>query len=151
MAHFCRYIFWGNTQTEQDWTRMNKSEQEWTRLNKNEQDWTGMNKSVRRDLWLWLRQGGLQKTDARRPPRRTLLPICAPHGYYALCTVVSNGENPPKIILLVVIMFSNSTLPSTKPSLKIRTSNAICWNSLALCRDYDLNYIFFLEKNFFVF
>ena len=29
-----------------------------------------------------------------------------------------------------------------KPSLKIRTPNAICWNSLGLFRDYSLNYIF---------
>ena len=29
-----------------------------------------------------------------------------------------------------------------KPSLKIRTANAICWNSLGLFRDYGLNHIF---------
>jgi hypothetical protein len=29
-----------------------------------------------------------------------------------------------------------------KPSLKIGTANAICWNSLGLFRDYGLNYIF---------
>ena len=143
MAHFCIFEATQNW----NWTRLNKNEQDWTRLNRNEQVWTGMNKSVRRDLWLWLRQGGLQKTDARRPPpysasylcsprllcamhsgskwrksaknnfpcfwkyckvtnsSRPLLPICAPHGYCALCTVAPNGKNPPKIILLVVWYF----------------------------------------------
>ena len=38
-----------------------------------------------------------------------------------------------------------------KPSLKIRTANAICWNSLGLFRDYGLNYIFFRNKTFLLF
>ena len=37
-----------------------------------------------------------------------------------------------------------------KPSLKIGTANAICWNSLGLFRDYGLNHIFF-RNNFFLF
>ena len=36
-----------------------------------------------------------------------------------------------------------------KPSLKIGTANAICWNSLGLFRDYGLNYIFFRNKTIF--
>ena len=35
-----------------------------------------------------------------------------------------------------------------KPSLKIGTANAICWNSLGLFRDYSLNYIFFRNTTF---
>ena len=30
----------------------------------------------------------------------------------------------------------------TKPLLKIRTTNAVCWNHLGLSRDYGLNHIF---------
>ena len=37
----------------------------------------------------------------------------------------------------------------SKPSLKIRTPNAICWNYRDLFRDYGLNYIFFRNKPFF--
>ena len=33
-----------------------------------------------------------------------------------------------------------------KPSLKIGTANSICWRSLGLFRDYDLNHIFFRNK-----
>ena len=40
---------------------------------------------------------------------------------------------------------------TTKPSLKIGTANAICWNSLGLFRDYGLNYIFFENKTFLFF
>ena len=36
----------------------------------------------------------------------------------------------------------------SKPSLKIRTANAICWNSLGLFRDYGLNHIFLGIKLF---
>jgi hypothetical protein len=39
----------------------------------------------------------------------------------------------------------------SKPSLKIRTANTICWNSLGLFRDYGLNYIFFRNKTFLLF
>ena len=39
----------------------------------------------------------------------------------------------------------------SKPSLKIGTANAICWNSLGLFRDYGLNYIFFTNKTFLFF
>ena len=38
-----------------------------------------------------------------------------------------------------------------KPSLKIRTANAICWNFLGLFRDYGLNYIFFRNTTFLSF
>ena len=38
-----------------------------------------------------------------------------------------------------------------KPSLKIRTANAICWNSLGLFRDYGLNHIVFRNKTFLFF
>ena len=38
-----------------------------------------------------------------------------------------------------------------KPSLKIRTANAICWNSLGLFIDYGLNYIFVRNKTFLFF
>ena len=141
MAHFCI------VEATQNWTRLNKFEQERTGINKTEQEWTSLF-GVTCDY-------DYDKEGFKRPTpgvlSRPLLPICAPHGYCALCTVVSNGENPPKIILLVVIMFSNSTLPSTKPSLKIRTSNAICWNSLGLFRDCGLNYISFMHKTFLFF
>ena len=40
---------------------------------------------------------------------------------------------------------------NSKPSLKIGTANAICWNSLGLFRDYGLNYIFFSNKTFLFF
>ena len=46
---------------------------------------------------------------------------------------------------------SSSIIPKTKQSLKIRTASAICWNSLGLFRDYDLNYIFFRNKTFLFF
>ena len=38
-----------------------------------------------------------------------------------------------------------------KPSLKIGTANAICWNSLGLFRDHGLNYIFLGIKLFLFF
>ena len=38
-----------------------------------------------------------------------------------------------------------------KPSLKIRTANAICWNTLGLFRDYGLNLIFLGIKLFLFF
>ena len=75
-------------------------------MNRNEQDWTGMNKSEQE----WTSLFGVtcdydyDKEGFKRPTpgvlRCPLLPICAPHGYCALCTVIHNGENPPKIILL---------------------------------------------------
>ena len=37
------------------------------------------------------------------------------------------------------------------PSLKIRTANYICWNSLGLFRNYGLDHIFLGIKLFFVF
>ena len=40
---------------------------------------------------------------------------------------------------------------SSKPSLKIGTVNAICWNSLGLLRDHGLNYIFFRNQTFLFF
>ena len=39
----------------------------------------------------------------------------------------------------------------SKPSLKIGTANAICWNSLGLFRDCSLNYIFLGKKTFLFF
>ena len=36
----------------------------------------------------------------------------------------------------------------SKPSLKIKTANAICWNCLGLFRDYHLNYNFLGIKLF---
>ena len=38
-----------------------------------------------------------------------------------------------------------------KPSLKIRTANAICWNFLGLFRDYGLNHIFSRNTTFLFF
>ena len=38
-----------------------------------------------------------------------------------------------------------------KPSLKIRTANAICWIYLGVFRDNGLDNIFFRNKTFFVF
>ena len=43
------------------------------------------------------------------------------------------------------------TLLTPKPSLKIGTAIAICWNSLSLFRDYGLNYTFFRNKTFLFF
>ena len=40
---------------------------------------------------------------------------------------------------------------TSKPSLKIGTTNVICWNSLGLFRDYGLNHIFFRNKTFLCF
>ena len=45
----------------------------------------------------------------------------------------------------------NAIMSKAKPSLKIGTANAICWNSLGLFRDYSLNYIFFRNKTFLFF
>ena len=45
-------------------------------------------------------------------------------------------------------IFSKET---PKPSLKIGTANAICWNSLGLFREYGLNHIFFRNKTFLFF
>ena len=39
-----------------------------------------------------------------------------------------------------------NTTNGPKPSLKIGTANAICWNSLGLFRDYGLDHIFFRNK-----
>ena len=38
-----------------------------------------------------------------------------------------------------------------KPSLKIGTANAICWNYLGLFRDYGLDHFFFRNKTFLFF
>ena len=50
-----------------------------------------------------------------------------------------------------LLCVSQSCLLLTKPSLKIGTANAICWNSLGLFRDNGLDYIFFLGIFFFFF
>ena len=39
----------------------------------------------------------------------------------------------------------------SKPSLKIRTASAICWNYLGLFRDYGLDHIFFRNETFLFF
>ena len=45
----------------------------------------------------------------------------------------------------------NAIMSKAKPSLKIGTANAICWNSLGLFRNYSLNHIFFRNKTFLFF
>ena len=45
-------------------------------------------------------------------------------------------------------IFRNHARTGAKPSLKIGTANAICWNSLGLFRDYGLNHIFLGIKLF---
>ena len=51
----------------------------------------------------------------------------------------------------LAVEFLNSCYFDSKPSLKIRIANAICWNSLGLFSDYDLNYIFLGIKLFLFF
>ena len=46
---------------------------------------------------------------------------------------------------------SLSKLQQSKPSLKIRTANAICWIYLGIFRDYGLKNIFFRNKTFLFF
>ena len=49
-----------------------------------------------------------------------------------------NEKNPPL----------HYSILQSKPSLKIRTANAICWNYLCLFRDYGLDHVFLRIKLF---
>ena len=59
------------------------------------------------------------------------------------------NKNPFYNINLEKLNTLTSVYFLSKPSLKIGTANAICWNSLGLFRDYDgLNHIFLVIKLF---
>ena len=77
-----------------------------------------------------------------------------------MCTSeLANFELPNKNSTTPFDIDTTNTLDSSilreltwaKPSLKIGTANAICWNSLGLLRDYSLNYIYFFKNKTFLF
>ena len=59
---------------------------------------------------------------------------------FLIATFISLGSQ------IMQFTFWSKAVP--KPSLKIRTASAICWNYLGIFRDYGLNYIFFRNKTF---
>ena len=63
---------------------------------------------------------------------------------------IMNGRILQMIFEIFPIHFWSGSISPPKPSLKIGTANAICWNSLGLFKDYGLDHIF-KEYCFFCF
>ena len=58
---------------------------------------------------------------------------------------LNNFDAPLYVFLLFDLDYEWSY---AKPSLKIRTANAICWNCHGLYRDYSLDHVFFRNNTF---